>query len=154
MATLREEAQAYIPPQTLNIADLDKIGDYFKQESDKELKKLMNYNKALFEQNKIFQNPNAVEILNIIGQYKHQTITQLQEKLGLKTFNNTFLNVRKLEKAGLLKTSKDYKAQGRPVTVSLTPLDTSFSSPMALNVLGGVYYQCHQQMTEETKWQH
>ena len=25
MATLREEAQAYIPPQTLNIADLDKI---------------------------------------------------------------------------------------------------------------------------------
>ena len=25
MATLREEAQAYTPPQTLNIADLDKI---------------------------------------------------------------------------------------------------------------------------------
>lgn len=75
----------------------------------------------MLKQYKVLKNPNCVQILNILGDNGKQTITELQQKLNLKTFNSAFLNVKRLEQNGFIITEKDYKAQGRPVFIDLHP---------------------------------
>ena len=80
-----------------------------------------NQVEGMLKKFKILKNPNSIKILNIIEKKGPQTITQLQEQLKLKTFNNTFLNVKRLKDNDFVTTRKDHQAQGRPVYVDLSP---------------------------------
>jgi len=82
-------------------------------------KQLQSY-KLIMKRRSVLENPNSCKILDLLVDYGSLTITDLWKKTGLKTYNNTFLNVKRLQNVDLVKVKKDYQAQGRPVKVKIS----------------------------------
>lgn len=77
-------------------------------------------NEIYIKQLSILKNPNACKILDLLEKHNSMSITELQEAVGLKSYNNAFLHVKRLEKVYLVITKRDHQAQGRPVKVRLS----------------------------------
>lgn len=91
MATLREEAMAYEPPQTLNIADLEKVPvsvEIFEKESKDADGKPFKYKYAVFNDEEYRVPASVLEkiqtILKLKPQVEHVKVKKSGSGLGTR----------------------------------------------------------------------
>lgn len=86
----------------------------------KSLSRALQDTQVYIAQLNLLKNENSRKIIDILDSEGELTIHEIQRKIGLKTYNNAFLNVKRLLNTFLVTARKDNLAQGRPVYVSLS----------------------------------
>lgn len=89
---------------------------------EKTIEYALRESQLFLKQFNLLKNPNVKKIIDLLDAKEELTITELQKETGIKTYNNTFLNVKKLEEVGIVVRHKDNSAPGRPVSVRLTAM--------------------------------
>jgi len=80
---------------------------------------ILSESKKIIKMLDLLNNSNRAEIFDLLEKDGAKSITDIQKKIGI-TYNNTFINIKKMVEAGLLETDKPDKGeQGSPCLVNI-----------------------------------